>query len=320
MALEPQTEKILALIQERQGDFELGRTDVATARRVSADRPLPPGPDCHVEDRSLSGPGGELAVRCYRPLEADGALGGLVYFHGGGFVMGNLDGHDGVCRQLAVESGAAVVSVDYRLAPEAKFPSAPDDCLAATRWVHENAASLGIDPSRVAVGGDSAGATLAAVTALAARDAGDLPLVFQLLVYPVTDWRTMDSPSYSENAEGYFLTRLGCQWFREQYARDEADWSDPRFSPLLEKDLSRLPSALVITAEHDPLRDDGQAYAEALRAAGGAVTYSRYDGTIHGFFSLYAFLDVGRAAVGEAARALREAFATDRRDQEPASR
>jgi len=309
MALEPQTQKILALIQERQGDFELGRSDVATARRVSDSRPMPPGPDCEVEDRRIPGPGGELAIRCYRPLEARAPLGALVYFHGGGFVLGGLDGHDGVCRQIAVESGACVVSVDYRLAPEARFPAAPEDCLAATRWVHANADALRVDPARIAVGGDSAGATLATVVARLARDAVGPELVFQLLVYPVTDWRTMDTRSYRENAEGYFLTRLGCGWFREQYARDEVDWSDPRFSPLAAKDLSRLPPALVITAEHDPIRDDGEAYAAALREAGVPVTATRYDGTIHGFFSLYAFLDVGRRAVTEACVALRAAFA-----------
>lgn len=312
MALEPQTRKILDLIHERQGDFVLGRSDVATARRVSDARPMPPGPDCRVDERRIPGPAGELAIRCYRPLGAEGPLGALVYFHGGGFVLGGLDGHDGVCRQLSVESGGAVVSVDYRLAPEARFPAAPEDCLAATRWVHANADSLGVDPARVAVGGDSAGANLAAVVAQLLRDAEGPALVFQLLVYPVTDWRTMDSPSYRENADGYFLTRLACGWFREQYARDEADWSDPRFSPLLAKDLSRLPPALVVTAEHDPLRDEGEAYAAALREAGVAAAATRYDGTIHGFFSLYPFLDVGRRAVGEACGSLRASFAGPR--------
>ena len=306
MALDPQTQKILDLIYERQGDFELGRTDVATARRVSDARSLPPGPDCAVADRSIPGPGGPLAIRTYRPHGATAPLAALVYFHGGGFVLGGLDGHDGVCRQLSVESGACVVSVDYRLAPEAKFPAAPDDCLAATRWVSANAASLGVDPNRIAVGGDSAGATLAAVVARLAREAGGPALAFQLLVYPLTDWRTMDTASYRESAEGFFLTRLGCGWFREQYARDETDWADPRFSPLVAKDLSRLPPALVITAEHDPIRDDGEAYAAALRNVGVSVTATRYDGTIHGFFSLHAFLDVGKRAVTQAATTLRQ--------------
>jgi acetyl esterase len=309
MALEPQTRKILDLIHERQGDFVMGATDVATARRVSDARPMPPGPDCAVDEREIPGPGGSLAVRRYRPHDAEGALGALVYFHGGGFVLGGLDGHDGVCRQIAVESGACVLSVDYRLAPEAKFPAAPEDCFAATRWAYEQAGALGIDPERIAVGGDSAGANLAAVTALQAREVGGPPLAFQLLVYPVTDWRTMDSPSYRSNADGYFLTHLACLWFREHYARDEADWSDPRLSPLVAKDLSGLPPALVITAEHDPLLDDGERYADALRAAGTPVTQTRYDGTIHGFFSLYPFLDVGRRAVSQACEALRSALA-----------
>lgn len=309
MALEPETAKILTLMNEISGGIDLSDLDVATARANMAARPLPPGPDAQVEDRTIPGPGGPLSLRTYAPPGAPASTGALVYYHGGGFVLGGLDSHDALCRALAVGAGCRVLSVDYRLAPEAKFPSASDDALAAARHVHEHASELGVDPARIAVGGDSAGGNLAAVTALRVRDEGGPPLALQLLMYPVTDWRSMDRPSYADNAEGYYLTRRGCVWFRDHYVRSEADHGHPHLSPLAADSLEGLPPALVITAEHDPLRDEGEAYASALEAAGVPTTLTRYDGTIHAFVSLHAFLQVGRRAMAQATDALRAAFA-----------
>ena len=218
-----------------------------------------------VEDRAVPGPAGEIPVRIYRP-EGAAPLPALVHFHGGGWVIGSLDGADITCRALANASGCVVVSVDYRLAPEHRFPAAPQDCYAAARWVAEHAGELGIDPARVGVSGDSAGGNLATVVALMAREKGGPPLAFQLLVYPVTDC-DFTSASYEANADGYFLTRDWMTWFWDHYIPDVSQRSDPRASPLRVKDLSGLPPALVITAEFDPLRDEGEAYAERLREA-----------------------------------------------------
>ena len=280
--------------------LEIGRAQRATNR-------LPPGPPALVNDATIDGPGGALAIRVYQP-ERGGHSGGLVYFHGGGFVLGNLDGHDAVCRQICVDAGCVVVSVDYRLAPEHKFPAAVEDAFAATAWVHAHAGELGFDPGKLAVGGDSAGANLATVVSMLAKQRGAPPIAFQLLFYPVTDLRTFDRPSALENAEGKLLSRADMIWFTQQYTRDDRDRHDPLCSPLAARDLRGMPPALVITAEHDPLLDEGEAYAEALRAAGNAVQLTRYAGTIHGFVSMYAFVDQGRAAMQEATRALAAAL------------
>jgi acetyl esterase len=239
---------------------------------------------------------------------AGGALPGIVYFHGGGFVIGNLDSHDGTCRALANASGCAVVSVDYRLAPEHRFPAAPEDCYAALRFVAERGAELGIDARRLAVAGDSAGGNLAAVTALLARERRGPDVRFQLLVYPVAD-HAFDTPSYRDNAEGYFLSAAMMRWFWGHYLERPEQGDDPLASPLRAKDLAGLPPALVITAEYDPLRDEGEAYAARLKQAGVAAELLRYDGQIHGFFSLFDALDDGRAAVERAGAALRAALA-----------
>jgi acetyl esterase len=257
-----------------------------------------------VEDRTVPGPAGDIPVRIYRPA-GDGEQPVLVFFHGGGWVIGDIESHDGTCRALANRSGATVVSVDYRLAPEAVFPAAVDDCVAATTWIGGHGDELGVDSSRLAVGGDSAGGNLAAVVAIAARDAGGPPIAFQLLIYPATDAR-MGSPSISENGEGYFLTEVDMKWFYGHYAPDVTDW---RASPLLAADLSNLPPAFVLTAEYDPLRDEGEAYADALKKAGGKVDVTRYPGLIHGFFTLASVLDAGKGAVDDAGRALKNALA-----------
>jgi acetyl esterase len=260
-----------------------------------------------VLNRTLPGPAGEIPVRIYKP-DARGPLPVLVYFHGGGFVLCNLDTHDNICRSLANQAGCAVVSVDYRLAPEHRYPAAAEDCYAVTRWVAQNGRDLGVDPSRIAVGGDSAGGNLGAVVAQMARDRRGPSLRFQLLIYPVTD-ASFDTPSYRENAEGYFLTANMMKWFWRQYLKDAAEGSDAYASPLRAKDLSGLPPGLCITAEFDPLRDEGEAYAKALRDAGVACRATRYDGMFHGFYGMGALMDKAREAISESARALKQALA-----------
>jgi len=265
-----------------------------------------------VTDRTIPGPGGDLPVRIYVPATpapvVDGAgLPVLVWYHGGGWVIGDLETADGTVRAMANSAGAVVVSVDYRLAPEHPFPAAVDDAIAAVRWVADNAAELGVDPARLAVGGDSAGGNLAAVVAQQLRDSGPA-IAFQLLVYPVTDAKLV-LPSMDENAEGYFLEKATMEWFRAHYLGD-GDRDDPRISPLAAADdaLVGLAPALVITAEYDPLRDEGEAYGERLREAGVDTTVTRYDGVIHGFFSMRDMLPDGAAAIAEATAALRKAL------------
>ncbi len=278
------------------------------ARANGRARPRAPGPEvARVEDRTIPGPAGDLPVRIYTPAGA-GPFPGLVWFHGGGWVVGDLDAADGSARHLCVGAGCVVVSVDYRLAPETKFPGPAEDCYAATQWLAANAASLNVDPDRIAVGGDSAGGNLAAVVSLMSRDRGGCPLVFQLLVYPVTE-PDFDNGSYTANAEGYQLSRDGMIWYWDQYLAAEADADNPYASPLRAADLSGLPPALVLTAEYDPLRDEGEAYAAKLAAAGVSVTCTRYDGLIHGFFGMPAAVDQARQAVDQSAACLREAFA-----------
>jgi acetyl esterase len=263
-----------------------------------------------VEDRHVSGPDGEIPVRIYSPAVARPAP-AIVSFHGGGWVIGDLDGYEASCRMIANSVGCVVVSVDYRLAPEHPFPAAPEDAYAATRWAAEHAAELGVDPRRLAVAGDSAGGNLAAVCALMARDRGGPDLVFQLLIYPVTDF-SFDTPSYEENAKGYFLEAETMRWYWRQYLRDSADGTDPYASPLRAPDLSRLPPALVITAGYDPLRDEGEAYGRRLREAGVDATVSRYDTMFHGFFGFGRLLDAAVPANKEAFAALQAAFDVER--------
>jgi acetyl esterase len=257
---------------------------------------------------ALPGPGGDIPIRIYVPRGAK-PMPGLVYFHGGGWLRGSLQTHDVLCRALADDGSCVVVSVDYRMAPEHKFPAAVDDALAATRWVAEHADQLGIDAGRLAVGGDSAGGNLAAAVSLLARDAGQPRLAYQVLIYPVTDYN-FETPSYLANGDGYMLTRSAMQYYWQQYLRDESDASDQRASPLRARDVAGVPPALVITAEFDPLLDEGRAYADRLRAAGVEVTYSEYAGMIHGFVSSAGVIERGQDAVAEAAGALRAAFST----------
>jgi acetyl esterase len=269
-----------------------------------------PAPVAEVLALEAEGPAGRIPLRLYRGTGADKGKPqpALIYFHGGGWVIGDLETHDQVCRAFANAIPAIVVSVDYRLAPEHKFPAAAEDAITATRWIAANAQRLGIDPARLAVAGDSAGGNLAAVVSIDARDRGGPGLAFQLLIYPATDMR-MGWPSLERHAQQLPLTRAGMQWFVDHYltkADDKADW---RASPLLAKSLAGLPPALVITASFDPLSDEGQAYAEALRKAGVAVTHERFSGQIHGFVTMGRIIEDAGRAIGLGAAALRGAFA-----------
>ncbi|MDO8391603.1 MAG: alpha/beta hydrolase [Actinomycetota bacterium] len=301
MPLHPHAATLLELMASL-GDPALVDTTPEAARALRASRLRPSLAPIH-EVRDLDA--GGVRARLYRPDDRDG-LGLLVYFHGGGWVLGDLDGHDDVCRRLANGSGHAVLSVDYRLAPEYPFPAGLEDALAATRWAYANATSLGCRADLLAVGGDSAGGNLAAVVAQLAP----VPLVYQLLLYPVTDC-TRAHASYDENATGYFLTRDSMVWFIDHYLGTATSPADPRVSPLFAADhvLAGTPPALVVTAEFDPLRDEGVAYARRLEANGVATSLVHFHGMIHGFVSLADYLADGRAGLALAAAALATAFA-----------
>jgi acetyl esterase len=309
MPMHPQAQTVLDVMSE----FGLvidESTDPATIRRAIEAFATAGGdaaePVAHVEDGTVPGPAGEVPVRVYRPRD-ETELPVLIWFHGGGWTIGSLETHDNTCRSLANAVGCVVISVGYRLAPEHRFPAAVDDAFAATRWVAQHTAEVGGDPRRIAVGGDSAGGNLAAVVSLLARDAGGPDLAFELLVYPVCD-HEFESPSMHENATGYFLELESMRWFYNQYLRDERDGADWRFSPARATDLAGLPPAFVLTAEFDPLRDQGEAYARRLEAAGVPVEARRYDGVFHGFFGMRDLMDPAREAFDDVTKALREAF------------
>jgi acetyl esterase len=264
-----------------------------------------------IRECMIDGPGGPLKIRIYTPRGV-GPFPLLVYFHGSGFVLCSLVTHDGMYRNLCAGAGCVVVSVDYQLAPEHKFPAGLDDCLYATRWAAAHAAALGTDPARVAVAGDIAGGNMAAVTALRVRDEGGPMLCGQLLLYPVTDYHTPGTASYEENAEGYGLTRDTMKWFWAHYLNNASEAANPYASPLRALDLSRLPPALVITAEYDPLRDEGEIYAARLRAAGVPTVITRYDSVNHGFMFWVGIIEKAGAAMDEACAWLRGIFAAGR--------
>ena len=315
--LHPQAQSLLQLMVERKVP-PMHTLSAEQARRVYLERKAttqPPAPAVASsrDVRAKMDDGREIGLRLIRPSGTDetAALPALVFFHGGGWVIGDLDTHDTLCRELANGAGCAVVSVDYRLAPEHVFPAAVDDCVAATRWVHAHAQALGLDPTRMAVGGDSAGGNLAAVTALLVRDQGPAPLAaalrHQLLIYPATDMRRV-SPSHESNAQGYLLTRDMLSYYRDHYMGADGQDDDWRASPLLHPQLAGLPPALVITAGFDPLRDEGLQYAQRLSEAGVACTYSCFARQIHGFILMGRMLDEAHDAVALCAASLRRAL------------
>ena len=243
-----------------------------------------------VEDRSIEGPESLLPIRVYTPSE-ESPLPIIVFFHGGGFVYGDLDTHDSVCRALANVSNHIVVAVDYRLAPEHPFPAAPNDCYAAAKWVYEHAEELNGDASRLSLVGDSAGGNLSAAVSLMAKEKGGLEIAKQILIYPSTDIKSGNKyPSYEENSEGYFLTKETMGLFGRAYIQDESLRYHPYTAPMLAEDVSGLPPTMIITAEFDPLRDEGEAYGEKLRQAGVEVDVHRENGLIHGFFNLFSIM------------------------------
>ncbi len=312
MPLDPQAEMLLGLVKQANLP-EFWQLTPRQAREQFALRALKlvAKADIHrTEDRRIPGPDRDIANRIYWPREAKPAelFPVLLWFHGGGFVIGDLDTHDSACRLLANQADCMVVAVDYRLAPEFKFPAAVDDSHAAVRWVALHAKEIGADPERIAVGGDSAGANLATVVSILARDEGHPKLSFQLLVYPCTAPEP-EMPSQRKFAEGYLLTRNSIVWFYQQYLRNQRDTKDFRFAPLVTDDLSSLPPALVLVAGYDPLRDEGVEYAKRLIEAGNRVALVNYEGMIHGFFIAGGVLDAARRAVAQSAVALREAFA-----------
>jgi acetyl esterase/lipase len=285
--------------------YAKGRADVD---KMSEDCEAAPPEVAEAIDGTIPVPGAAIKFRRYRPLGVEGGkLPTLIYYHGGGWVIGNIETHDSTCRRLANKSRCQVISIDYRLAPEHPFPTPTDDSLAAFRHIRDNAARFGADATRLAVGGDSAGGNISAVVCQDCRQTGEPMPAFQMLIYPATDARRQTG-SHRQFGEGYFLTQDLMDWFWKAYAPAGTDLADLRLSPLLAKDLAGLPPAFVLTAGYDPLRDEGRAYAERLIDAGVKTTYINYPGTIHGFFSLTRFLQQGLKANDEAAAVLAAHF------------
>ena len=311
MALDPQVQVLLDLARKAalpevwQLTPDQGREQYATrVNKLKFNEAI-----FRTEDRRIPGPGSDIPIRVYTPreLKSGEKLPVLLWFHGGGFVIGSIDTHDSACRMLANKSDCLVVSVDYRLAPEHKFPAGVEDCQAAMKWTALHAVEFGGDASCMAVGGDSAGGNLAAVMAILARDAAHPKLVFQLLIYPCVAPEP-ETGSHHKFKEGYILSRNSITWFYKQYLRSGKDVNDFRFAPLMHDDLSALPPALIIVAGYDPLRDEGIEYAKKLIEAGNRVRLSNFEGMVHGFYLMGGALDAARRAVAESADALREAF------------
>ncbi|MGQ0582650.1 MAG: alpha/beta hydrolase [Reyranella sp.] len=307
MPVDPQ---IRALLDRGTGVPATHTLPVAEARRQYEARialMAPPPPMAKVLERRIDGPDGAIGLRIYTP-EGRGPFPLMMFFHGSGFVLCSLDTHDGMCRNLAAGIGCVVVSVDYRLAPEHKFPKGLDDCLAATRWAADNAAQLGIDPARIMVAGDSAGGNMAAVTALRVRDEGGPKLCGQMLLYPVTDYHTPGTPSYAENADGYGLTRDTMEWFWAHYLSSPMEAENPHASPLRARDVTGLPPAYVSSAEYDPLRDEAERYGMRLQQAGVPTKITRFPGMNHGFLFWVGIVGGADAAMAEACAWARQAF------------
>lgn len=308
--LDPATQLVLALIERRGGNVPPGTHPLAKERAILRRQSMigsgDPLPVKAVRDIQIDGADGKIGARFYSTPERGGPHPLLVFFHGGGFVLGDLDSHDGLCRSLCVHAGVDVLAVDYRLAPEHPFPAAPDDARAAFEWAQANAADLGSDPTRIAVGGDSAGGNLAAVTAREMARSLAPPPIAQLLIYPTTDW-TVKHPSHGIFGEGFLLSSDLMDWFGVQYvgSRANPELTDPRLSPLRAEDFSGLPPAVITTGGFDPLRDEGEAYAEALSSAGCEVLLRRFPDLVHGFASMSAVSPSARSALVEVGGMLR---------------
>jgi acetyl esterase len=308
MPLDPQARFVLDQMAA-QGGLELIDLSPTEARQMfeKMKLPFPAESVASVADRTVAGPSGPIPVRVYRGTSAPTPAPAIVFFHGGGWVIGSFETHDNFCRALANRTQTVLVAVDYRLAPEHRYPAAADDCYAVARWVAEHGDEIGADGARIAVAGDSAGGNLSAVVALMARDRGAPRLRHQVLIYPVTD-PDFERASYRENAEGYMLTREAMRWFWDHYVPDAARRGEAYASPLRAEKLAGVAPATVVTAEFDPLRDEGEAYAERLRDAGVPTTLTRYDGQIHGFAAMFEIFDQGKAALAQIAEALRGAL------------
>lgn len=311
MPLDPQIEFIVEFVKKAKLPeiWQLTPDQGREQYQLRVDKLKFSEPIFRTENRRIPGPASDLAIRIYTPREIKTTekLPVLMWFHGGGFVIGSIDTHDSVCRMLANQADCIVVSVDYRLAPESKFPAAVEDCEAALKWVALHAVEFGGDPACIAVGGDSAGANLATVTAILARNAAYPKLVFQLLIYPCTAPEP-ETASHHKFRDGYVLNRNAITWFYRQYLKSDKDEKDFRFAPLILDDLSGLPEAFVVVAGYDPLRDEGVDYARRLIEAGNRVRLSNYDGMIHGFYLMGGAVDAARRAVSESAQVMREAF------------
>ena len=310
MALDPTVAAILEAMAS-MNTLSIAESTPEQARQMYLELSQPVDIDIgEIQDRSIPGPAGDIPVRIYNPQGADDTLlPGIIFYHGGGWVIGDLDTHDGVCRALVKASGYRLIAIDYRLAPEHPFPAAVDDCYAALEWVGAKGASIGIDTSRLAVAGDSAGGNLSAVVAQQTRHIGpDLRL--QVLIYPTTDATMQTGKSMDECAEGYFLEKAAMEWFYGHYIPEHATPEDARISPLKGPDLAGLAPAYVITAGFDPLRDEGAAYAEAMRAADNTVTHVDYEDMIHGFINMLMLPQANQALEGIAA-ALQQVMASE---------
>ncbi len=315
MPLDPQARAMLdAMAAMPRPDFTTLRAADYRAALAAMPGFAPGDAVAAQQDLTIDGASGPLPARLYRPDDS-AVLPLVVYFHGGGFVVCGLDSHDNICRTLARRSGALVLSVDYRLAPEARFPAAAEDAVAAVRWAAAHAAQLGADPARIAVAGDSAGGNLAAVACQQLRGSAIVPR-HQLLLYPYLDCTdaATASASYRAYSEGYFLSAAELDWYRAQYLANPADAADVRASPLHQRDLHGLPPVTIITAEFDPLRDQGEAYGEALQRAGGNATVRRWPGQFHGFMSMQGVIDAASGALDAAAASLRLAFGDNRQE------
>lgn len=307
MSLDPEAKMVLQFLSQGPS-LETLPVDEARSAFERISTTATPEPVEHIEDRTIPGPGGEMPIRIYNPHH-EGTHPALIFFHGGGWVVGSIETHDGLCRSLANLSQCIIVSVDYRLAPEHRFPKAVEDAYAAVQWVAENGSSIHVDTSRLAVGGDSAGGNLAAVVTLMAREKGTPSLACQVLFYPSTG-AGLQFDSLRENGEGYFLTSDMIAWFGAQYFGEAEHLNHPYAAPLKAEDLSGLPPALIITAEFDPLRDEGNAYADRLKEADVDVVNPCYGGMIHGFVSMDAFISKGKEAIRQAAETLRKYLAS----------